>query len=70
MRDVVATALRQVDPAMVVTTTTAVVGFLSLAFSSFVPIRDFGLLAAAAMVVALAGDALLVPAMLVLTEWR
>jgi predicted RND superfamily exporter protein len=60
-----ANALRQIGPAMAVTTVTAVVGFLSLTVSAFVPIRDFGLLAAAAMVVALAGDTLLLPALLV-----
>jgi predicted RND superfamily exporter protein len=63
-------ALEDVVPAMLLTTATAVVGFLSLCSSEFVPIRDFGFLASAAMVVALIGDVVVLPALLVLTERR
>jgi len=59
-------AVREVGWAMVVTTATATAGFLSLTAADFVPIRDFGLLASVAMVVALAADLLLVPALLAL----
>jgi hypothetical protein len=65
-RDAVAAALRRVGPAMVVTTATACVGFLSLCTSDFVPLRAFAVLAASTMVVALAGDLLLLPASIVL----
>jgi predicted RND superfamily exporter protein len=65
-RDAVTVALRRVGPAMVVTTATACVGFLSLSTSDFVPLRAFAVLAASSMVVALAGDLLLLPASLVL----
>ncbi len=61
-------ALNRVGVALVVTTATACAGFLSLGLSAFVPIRDFGLLAAAAMLVALAADLYVVPAMLVVAE--
>lgn len=48
-------------------------GFLTLCVSSFVPIREFGLLAATSMVVALAADVVLLPAILsttrIITLW-
>jgi hypothetical protein len=48
-------------------------GFLTLCVSSFVPIREFGLLAAVSMVVALAADVILLPAILsttrIITLW-
>jgi hypothetical protein len=48
-------------------------GFLTLCISTFVPIREFGLLAATSMVVALAADVVLLPAVLsttrIITLW-
>ena len=64
--EAVATAVRQVGPAMVVTACTAAVGFAALGASQFVPIRHFGELAALATGVALAGDILLLPALVTL----
>jgi uncharacterized protein len=57
--------LEQVGSALIITSLTAAIGFFSLCFSAFVPIRDFGLLAGITMLVALAADLLLVPALLV-----
>ena len=57
--------LDRVGSALIITSLTAAIGFFSLCFSAFVPIRDFGLLAGITMLVALAADLLLVPAMLV-----
>jgi len=65
-----AATVQEIGPAMIITTITATVGFVSLVSSSFVPVRYFGLLAAAAMVTALVGDAVLLPALLVLTDKR
>jgi len=59
-------ALEHVGPALVLTTVAACIGFFALMTSAFVPIRSFGLLAGTAMLVALAADLWLVPAMLVL----
>lgn len=67
-REAAAEAVRRTGPAMTITATTAVVGFLALLVSDFVPIAHFGALAAAAMAVALAADAVLLPATLAL--WR
>jgi predicted RND superfamily exporter protein len=64
----VAAALGKVGVPLVVTTAAACIGFLSLSLSRFVPIRDFGLLAASAMVAALAADLFVVPAMLTARE--
>jgi predicted RND superfamily exporter protein len=48
-------------------------GFLTLCVSTFVPIREFGLLAATSMIVALAADVVLLPAVLsttrIITLW-
>jgi predicted RND superfamily exporter protein len=63
-------AVGRVAPAMLVTTLTAGIGFLSLAGSYFVPIRALGILASAAMVVALVGDLVLLPSMIVLGRRR
>ncbi len=60
----VRTTMERVGSALIITSLTAAIGFFSLCFSAFVPIRDFGLLAGATMLVALAADLLLVPAML------
>ena len=59
-------ALEHVGPAMALTTVAACIGFFALMTSAFVPIRFFGLLSGTAMLVALAADLWLVPAMLVL----
>ncbi len=64
MVDAIAGTLEDIGPAMVATTATACAGFLALSRSEFVPIRDFGLLASAAMIVALVSDTLLLPAIL------
>ncbi len=58
-------AVNRVGAAMVVTTATAAAGFFALCLSAFVPIRDFGVLAGSAMVLALVADLYVVPAMLV-----
>ncbi len=68
--DAVAATVRDVGPAMAATTATACVGFLALATSAFVPIRDFGVLATVAMAAALAADLLVLPALLTATEGR
>ncbi len=60
--------LRRVGPAMVTTTVTAVVGFAALVSSDFLPVRAFGILASVAMVVALLGDLVVLPASVV--AWR
>jgi predicted RND superfamily exporter protein len=57
--------IERVGAALIITSLTAAIGFFSLCFSAFVPIRDFGLLAGITMLVALAADLLLVPALLV-----
>jgi hypothetical protein len=62
--------LEHVGSAMVVTSATAAIGFLSLIASRFVPIRDFGVLAAVAIAAALAGDLVLLPAIIVSREDR
>jgi predicted RND superfamily exporter protein len=59
-------ALEHVGPALVLTTVAACIGFFALMTSAFVPIRFFGLLSGTAMLVALAADLWLVPAILVL----
>ena len=63
-----ARAVDHVGAAMLVTTATACIGFFSLCLSAFVPIRDFGLLAGSALVVALAAALWMVPAMLTAKE--
>ena len=70
VREAIRWTLERVGSAMVVTSATAAIGFGSLTASRFVPIRDFGVLAAVAMAAALAGDLLLLPAMIVNREDR
>jgi len=65
VREAARWTLERAGSAMVVTSVTAAIGFLSLTASRFVPIRDFGVLAAVAMIAALAGDLLLLPALIV-----
>ncbi len=64
--EAVVIAMRRIAPAMLITSATAAVGFLALTSSEFVPIAHFGVLAAAAIATAFAGDTLLLPATLVL----
>jgi uncharacterized protein len=59
-----------VRPAIVAATGAAGTGFLALAFSSFVPIRYFGVLSAIMMAVALACHLLLTPAILAVAQPR
>ncbi len=58
-------ALEHVGPALVLTTGVTCTAFFSLMTSNFPPIRYFGLLSGVAIVVALAADLWLVPALLV-----
>ena len=53
-----------IGPSITITTITACIGFFTLAFSVFVPIRYLGILAGIAIIVALAADLLLLPALL------
>jgi predicted RND superfamily exporter protein len=48
-----------------ITSIVVAVGFSVLSFSSFVPLFDFGLLSAATLLAALAGNLILLPALLV-----
>ena len=66
-------ALRTVGVPIVYTTTALFFGFLTFAFSSFVPIQDFGLLAGITMAVSLVTNLVLLPAVLgttkIITLW-
>jgi len=55
---------RHVGRANLVTSFTLIAGFLVVALSSFATLRQFGLLSAATMAMCLAGDMLLLPAIL------
>jgi predicted RND superfamily exporter protein len=68
--DATAATLRTIGPALAATTATAAAGFLALATSEFVPIRDFGILATVAMMAALAADVLVLPSILMVTGRR
>jgi len=61
-----AIAVARVASPACVTTATASAGFVALLWSAFPPIRYFGLLSTVAMVVALLGDLVVLPALLVL----
>jgi predicted RND superfamily exporter protein len=63
-------AVRQVGPAMLLTTATACAGFFALGRSDFVPIAYFGILSGIALLVALAADLLLTPALLLAIRWK
>jgi predicted RND superfamily exporter protein len=67
-RDAVTLAMAQVGPAMVITTIASCIGFFALMRSAFVPIELFGLLSGVAMIVALAADVLLLPAILIAAD--
>ena len=62
--DAVRRALVRVGPAITTTTATACIGFFAMSRSAFAPIRYFGVLTGFAMVLALAGNLFLVPALL------
>lgn len=53
-----------IGPSITITTLTACIGFFTLSFSVFVPIQYLGILAGIAIVIALAADLLLLPALL------
>ncbi len=55
---------REIGRALYITSLTVVFGFSVLAFSKFIPSISFGLLAAAAMILALAANLILLPALL------
>jgi predicted RND superfamily exporter protein len=65
--DAVVATLRAVGRPLWITSIVVAAGFSVLCFSSFVPLFDFGLLSAATMLSALAGNLLLLPALL---TWR
>ena len=69
-RRTVEQAESDVGRAVIVTTATATVGFASLTVARFLPIRYFGFLTSAAMVVALAAALFLLPALLGLRYHR
>jgi hypothetical protein len=66
-------ALRRVGAPIVYTTVALFLGFLTFAFSSFVPIQDFGKLSSVTMATALGANLVLLPALLatfkVITLW-
>jgi len=61
-------ALRTVGVPIVYTTGALCFGFLTFAFSSFVPIQNFGILASLTMVTALGANLILLPALLATTK--
>jgi predicted RND superfamily exporter protein len=60
--------LQAVGPPMLFTTVALFLGFLTFAFSSFVPVQDFGILTGVTMVAALGTNLLLLPALLATTK--
>jgi len=65
-----AAAVARVASPAIVTTATASAGFVALLWSAFPPIRYLGLLSVVAMAVALLGDLVVLPALLVITDRR
>jgi len=63
-KDAVREALLKVAPAITMTTVTACIGFFAMSRSAFAPVRYFGMLAGTSMILALAGNLFLVPAIL------
>src|SRR2546422_8388210 len=61
-------ALRTVGVPIVYTTVALFLGFLTFAFSSFVPIQNFGILSGVTMATALGANLLLLPALLATTK--
>jgi len=71
LREALVHALRVSGHAMVFATCINAVGFLALAFSSFPPLRQFGLVTSAAFLLALLADFTALPAGLWLVDtWR
>ncbi len=64
--DALSTAVRQVGPAVVLTTATTVAGFASMGISPMPALRSFGAYAGLGLLLALAGALTLLPALLVL----
>jgi len=66
-------ALRRVGAPIIYTTVALFLGFLTFAFSSFVPIQDFGKLSSVTMATALGANLVLLPALLatfrIITLW-
>jgi uncharacterized protein len=66
-------ALRRVGAPIIYTTVALTLGFLTFAFSSFVPIQDFGRLSSITMATALGANLVLLPALLaqfkIITLW-
>src|SRR5262249_10724093 len=66
-------ALRRVGAPIIYTTVALALGFLTFAFSSFVPIQDFGRLSSVTMATALGANLVLLPALLaqfkIITLW-
>ena len=66
-------ALRRVGAPIIYTTVALFLGFLTFAFSSFVPIQDFGRLSSVTMAAALGANLVLLPALLttvkIITLW-
>jgi uncharacterized protein len=66
-------ALRRVGAPIIYTTVALALGFLTFAFSSFVPIQDFGRLSSITMATALGANLVLLPALLaqfkIITLW-
>ena len=66
-------ALRRVGAPIIYTTVALFLGFLTFAFSSFVPIQDFGRLSSVTMATALGANLVLLPALLatfkIITLW-
>ena len=67
-RAVLVRALRAVGPPIIYTTVALFFGFLTFGFSNFIPIQNFGVLAACTMGVALAANLMLLPALLATTK--
>jgi uncharacterized protein len=65
--------LRRVGAPIIYTTVALALGFLTFAFSSFIPIQDFGRLSSVTMVTALGANLVLLPALLasfkIITLW-
>jgi predicted RND superfamily exporter protein len=70
LEEAVRETIRIKGPAIIWTSLVISVGFSVLMVSSFAPTRNFGILIVSAMVVALIGDLLLLPAIVLLTKTR
>ncbi len=72
-RAAIGRTLRRVGAPIIYTTVALALGFLTFAFSSFIPIQDFGRLSSMTMVTALGANLVLLPALLssvkIITLW-